>query len=99
MQLTSFILSAGLAALALAPTGALAWKKAANGVWVADNTWYGRVGNHNNVHESCTKTNSQTVYTDGRDCTYWTNGNGGQGHGRKSFAFPLLCIIHQILCP
>jgi hypothetical protein len=86
MQLTSIVISTGLA-LAMAPFGALAWAKAANGVWVASNTWYPRVGNYNNVHESCTRMNSQIVLTNGEDCSYWTNGQGGQGHGRKLF-FP-----------
>lgn len=36
----------------------------------------------NNVHESCTRMNSQIVLTSG-DCAYWTDGNGGIGHGRK----------------
>ncbi|KAK0735343.1 hypothetical protein B0T21DRAFT_411979 [Apiosordaria backusii] len=83
MQLTSIVLSTGLA-LALAPAGALAWAQAANGVWVASNTWYSRVGNYNNVHESCTRMNSQIVLTNGEDCSYWTNGQGAQGHGRSN---------------
>jgi hypothetical protein len=82
MQLTSIIISTGLA-IALAPAGALGWAQAGDGVWVAHNTWYGRVGNYNNVHESCTRMNSQHVYTNGEGCSYWTDGQGGMGHGRK----------------
>ena len=36
---TTLVLSTGLT-LALAPTGAFAWAKAANGVWVANNKVY-----------------------------------------------------------
>ncbi|KAI5211372.1 hypothetical protein AUEXF2481DRAFT_209426 [Aureobasidium subglaciale EXF-2481] len=79
MHATSLIISTSLA-LALTPAGVLGWAQAANGVWVASNTWYGRVGNYNNVHESCTRMNSQTVLTSG-ECAYWTDGNGNMGHG------------------
>jgi hypothetical protein len=44
MHVTTLILSTGLT-LALAPAGVLGWAQAANGVWVASNTWYPRVGN------------------------------------------------------
>ncbi|KAH8760633.1 hypothetical protein BGZ57DRAFT_879761 [Hyaloscypha finlandica] len=80
MHVTTLILSTGLT-LALAPAGVLAWAQAGNGVWVANNVWYSRVGNYNNVHESCTRMNSQIVLTSG-DCAYWTDGNGGIGHGQ-----------------
>lgn len=36
----------------------------------------------NNVHESCTRMNSQIVLTEGA-CAYWTNGEGGIGNGSK----------------
>jgi hypothetical protein len=96
MQLTSIVISTAFT-LAMAPAGALAWAQAANGVWVAHNTWYGRVGNYNNVHESCTRMNSQIVLTNGEDCSYWTNGQGAQGHGRKFvlFSFLFLCFIRR----
>jgi len=44
MHVTTLILSTGLT-LALAPAGVLAWAQAGNGVWVANNVWYSRVGN------------------------------------------------------
>lgn len=44
MHATTLIFSTGLA-FALAPTGVLGWAQAGNGVWVANNVWYGRVGN------------------------------------------------------
>ncbi|KAK0640576.1 hypothetical protein B0T16DRAFT_460750 [Cercophora newfieldiana] len=78
MQIT--FLAATLALLS-APTAVLGWAKAANGVWVANNNWYSRVGNFNNVHESCTRMNSQQVYTDKRRCSYWINSKGEQRHG------------------
>ncbi|KAL2065133.1 hypothetical protein VTL71DRAFT_4274 [Oculimacula yallundae] len=80
MHVTPLLLSTGLA-LVLAPAVVFGWAQAANGVWVASNTWYARVGNYNNVHESCTRMNSQTVLTSG-ECAYWTDGQGGIGHGR-----------------
>jgi len=75
MQLTSIIISTGLA-LALAPAGALGWAKDASGIWVVNNKWYPRVGNYNNVHESCTRMNTQTVLTNGEGCAYWKDSKG-----------------------
>ncbi|KAK3357836.1 hypothetical protein B0T25DRAFT_604912 [Lasiosphaeria hispida] len=76
MHYTTLLLST---ALAIAPAGVLGWAQAANGVWVVSNTWYPRVGNYNNVHESCTRMNSNIVLTSG-DCAYWKDGNGNIGH-------------------
>jgi len=41
MHFTSLILST----LAIVPLGAFAWAKAGNGVWIANNKVYERVGN------------------------------------------------------
>jgi len=35
-----------------------------------------------NVHESCTRMNSEIVLTEGK-CSYWSDGNGNMGHGCK----------------
>lgn len=83
MQFTTLILST---VLALAPTETLAWAKSGDGVWTANNVWYGRVGNYNNVHESCTRMNSQIVLTSG-DCAYWTDSHGGIAGGH--------CVAHD----
>ncbi|KAK4441937.1 hypothetical protein QBC34DRAFT_278072, partial [Podospora aff. communis PSN243] len=79
MRLTT-LLAATLTLIA-APTAVLGWAQASNGVWVANNKVYPRVGNFNNVHESCTRMNSQQVYTDKRTCSYWINSKGEQRHG------------------
>lgn len=43
-----------------------------------------------NIHESCTRMNTNTVLTSG-DCAYWTNPHGGMGHGCiYVYIFPLL---------
>ncbi|KAK3395322.1 hypothetical protein B0H63DRAFT_534079 [Podospora didyma] len=75
MHFTAVVIS-----LVLAPVGALAWAKAGNGVWVANNKVYPQVGSYKNVHESCTRMNSNIVLTSG-DCAYWTNSKGEIGHG------------------
>ncbi|THW98738.1 hypothetical protein D6D13_10528 [Aureobasidium pullulans] len=79
MHVSTLILSTSLT-LALAPAGVVGWAQAANGVWVASNTWYPRVGNYNNVHESCTRMNSNIVLTSG-ECAYWMDSHGTIGHG------------------
>ena len=48
---------------------------------MANNKVYSRVGNFNNVHESCTRMNSQQVYTDKRMCAYWVNAKGEKRYG------------------
>ncbi|KAK5656743.1 hypothetical protein OQA88_4291 [Cercophora sp. LCS_1] len=79
MHFTALAISTGLT-IALAPAGAFGWAKAANGVWVANNKVYGQVGSYKNVHEACTRMNTNTVLTSG-ECAYWTNGQGGMAHG------------------
>jgi hypothetical protein len=78
MQFTTLIIST---VLALAPAGALAWAKNGQGVWTANNVVYSRVGNYNNVHESCTRMNSNIVLTSG-DCAYWIDSHGGISGGQ-----------------
>ncbi|KAK8041050.1 hypothetical protein PG994_014057 [Apiospora phragmitis] len=73
MQFTSTIFTA---ALALA-VGSYGWAQAADGTWVANDTWYTIRGTR--VHEACTRRNSETVHYEG--CAYWTNGVGGIFHG------------------
>ncbi|KAK4031957.1 hypothetical protein C8A01DRAFT_41603 [Parachaetomium inaequale] len=79
MQFTTLL--AATLTLISAPTAVLGWAKDAKGVWVANNKVYARVGNFNNVHESCTRMNSQEVYTDKRMCAYWVNSNGEKRYG------------------
>lgn len=43
MQFTATIVSAALS-MVLAPTGAMAWAQAENGIWTANNVWYDHVG-------------------------------------------------------
>ncbi|KAH0426239.1 hypothetical protein CcaCcLH18_10468 [Colletotrichum camelliae] len=75
MQFSAIILSAA----ALLATGTHAWTKDANGVWVANNTYYTIRGS--TVHEACTTMNTESVHNNGAFCAYWTNGVGGQFKG------------------
>lgn len=79
MQLTTLL--AATLTLISGPTAVLGWAKDGNGVWVANNKVYARVSNFNNVHESCTRMNSEQVYTDKRRCAYWVNSKGEQRYG------------------
>ncbi|KAF4839064.1 hypothetical protein CGCTS75_v000530 [Colletotrichum tropicale] len=87
MQFSAIILFAA----ALLATGTHAWTKDANGVWVANNTYYTIRGS--TVHEACTTMNTESVHGNGAFCAYWTNGVGGQFKGKcKHTGNSVLCV-------
>ncbi|KAL8710181.1 MAG: hypothetical protein Q9220_005264 [cf. Caloplaca sp. 1 TL-2023] len=80
MHFTSLLVPAAAATLFLA-TGCNAWAKAANGVWVANNTYYNIRGA--TVHEACTTMNTNDIHAGGTKCSYWVNGAGQIFDGSK----------------
>ncbi|PQE21970.1 hypothetical protein CJF32_00009953 [Rutstroemia sp. NJR-2017a WRK4] len=87
MQFTLIALPAAL----LFATSCHAWTKAANGVWVANNTFYNIRGS--TVHEACTTMNTEDVHPGGTKCSYWLNGVGEIFDGKCSYqGNSVLCI-------
>ncbi|KAK3317112.1 hypothetical protein B0T19DRAFT_446829 [Cercophora scortea] len=79
-QITTSVVSVALAL----SSGAAAWTKDGNGVWVANDNWYAIRGIR--VHESCTHMNDgNTILRNGEFCKYWTNDAGSTAQGSCQF--------------